>query len=173
MRAWPARRVALWSAVVAAALLTGLIAWLARPSSPAVPGAERVRQYVNVRACLLTGADGVTRGPASVAWASMQSASAATRAMVSYLPAAGAGAGAGTYLASLAQRQCSVIVAVGRPQVAAVAADAARFRQIRFVVIAGRAAGANVTGVQPATDAAIHSTISHAISAAVGRGPAS
>ena len=174
LRRHPALR---WPAAATLALLAAVIGWLAWPSGPATPGASapgasRVRQYLNVRACLLTGPDGVARGPASLAWASMESASGATRAMVSYLSAP-AGASAAPYLASLAQRQCGVIVAVGHPQAAAVAADAVRFRRVQFVVIAGRAAGGNVTQVQPASAPAIRSAISQAISAAAARGPLS
>lgn len=165
------------AAVVAAALLAALIAWLAIPSRSLPPGAGRVRQYLDVRACLLTGAGGVARGSASLAWASMESASTRSRAMVSYLPAAGTTAG--PFLASLAQRQCRVIVTVGAPQARAVAADAARFRQIHFVVIAGpaagpsrRASGRNVTQVEPASATAIKSAINQAIGTAVADGPA-
>jgi len=157
-------------AAVVAALLAALVTWLAVPSRTLPPGAGRVRQYVDVRACLLTGADGVARGSASLAWASMRSASARSRAMVSYLPAAGPAADPD--LASLAQRQCRVIITVGRPQAAAVAAEAARFGQIQFVVIAGHAAGRNVTQVQPASATAISSAISQAIGTVVSNGPA-
>lgn len=178
------------AAAVTAALLAALIAWLAVPSSSLPPGAGRVRQYLDVRACLLTGADGVARGSASLAWASMESASARSRAMVSYLPTAGTTAT--PFLASLAQRQCRVIVTVGGPQARAVAAEAGRFSQIQFVVIAGQAAGRtnsgrtgagrtgagrssagrNVTQVSPASATAITSAINQAIGAAVAGGPA-
>src|SRR6185437_9979974 len=119
-----------WIAAAATALIAvGLIAWLAWPSTPAVPGASRVRQYTDARACLLTGSGGITSAPAATAWAGMRDASLATRAMVSYQPAVGPPTAAATlpYLASLAQRQCRVIVAVGHGPVAAVAADAGRF----------------------------------------------
>jgi hypothetical protein len=147
----------------------GLIAWLAWPSTPAVPGASRVRQYSDVRACLLTGSAGIANSQAANAWAGLQAVSLATKAMVSYQPAVGPPTAAATipYLASLAQRQCRVIVAVGHGPVAAVGADAARFTQIRFVVVAGHASGPNVTAVSPAPAAQLRAAIRAAVSAAV------
>ena len=46
-------------------IAVGLIAWLAWPSTPAVPGASRVRQYTDARACLLTGSGGITTSQAA------------------------------------------------------------------------------------------------------------
>ena len=120
-----------------------LLAWFLRPSPPAVPGAERVRQYSNVRVCMLTGAGGVTGPVAAAAWAGMQGASSASAAMVSYLPVpalaskatAPSTATALSYLTSLVARQCSVIVAVGQAQVAAALSEAARYRHVHFIVI--------------------------------------
>jgi hypothetical protein len=158
-----------WTAAAATALAIVLVAWLAWPSTPAVPGASRVRQYTDARACLLTGASGVTAGAAASAWAGMRDASLATRAMVSFQPAVGAASAVATgpYLASLAQRQCGVIVAVGHGPVAAVAADAAKFTQIRFFVVAGRSTGPNVTAISPALAARLRAEVRAAVSAAV------
>jgi hypothetical protein len=159
-----------WLAAAATVLIAvGLIAWLAWPSTPAVPGASRVRQYTDARACLLTGASGITTGQAATAWAGLRDASLATKAMVSYQPASGPPTATATlpYLASLAQRQCHVIVAVGHGPVAAVAADASRFAQIRFVIVAARSSGPNVTAVSPAPAAQLRAAIRAAVSAAV------
>lgn len=159
-----------WLAAAAIALAAvGLITWLAWPSTPAVPGASRVRQYSDERACLLTGPRGITNSQAATAWAGLRDASLATKTMVSYQPAVGPPTATATlpYLASLAQRQCHVIVAVGQGPVAAVAADAARFTQIRFAVVAGRSSGPNVTAVSPTPAAQLRAAIRAAVSAAV------
>jgi hypothetical protein len=161
--------------LAAAVLAVGaLAAWLAWPSAPAIPGASRVRQYLDVRACLLTGPTGVTTAPAAAAWAGMEGASRATRAMVSYQPVAGPAtrAAALPYLASLVQRRCRVIVAVGAGPAAAASADAARFRQVRFVVVAGGAPGPGVTLIPPAPAAHLHQAVQAAVSAAVAQSPA-
>ncbi len=149
-------------------IAAGLIVWVAWPSGSRVPDASRVRQYLNVKACLLTGAGGVTQGQAAAAWAGMRDASLATRTMVSYQPVVGppTRAQALPYLASLAQRQCRVIVAVGAGPVAAVGADAARFSQIRFVVVASRPSGANVTAISPAPAPKLRAAVLAAVSTA-------
>jgi basic membrane lipoprotein Med (substrate-binding protein (PBP1-ABC) superfamily) len=59
-----------------------------------------------------------------------------------------------------------VVVAVGSAQVAAVAQYAGRFARVRFVVLDGRAAGANVTNVDQATRNAVRNTVVEALSAA-------
>jgi hypothetical protein len=136
----------------------GLLVWPFWPSKPAIPGAERVRQYTNVRA-----------------WAGMQGASSSSRAMVSYLPVPppGGKAAAVSYLASLVQRQCAVIVAVGQAQAAAATSEAARYRDVRFIVIArGRvgAAGRATSGViriSAGPAAQVRSAVEAAVSAAV------
>jgi hypothetical protein len=154
-------------ALLAAALTT----WLLWPSGSHVPGADRVRQYIDVKSCLLTGAGGVAAGQAAAAWAGMQDASLATRTMVSYQPVTGPATAPAAlpYLASLAQRQCKVIVAVGAGPVAAVGADAARFDRIRFVVVAAaahRESRPNVTAVSPAPPAQVRAAIRVAVSTA-------
>lgn len=162
-------------AAVVCVFAVALLIWVFWPSKPAIPGAERVRQYANVRACMLTGTDGVNGSEAAAAWAGMQGASSSSRAMVSYLPvpAPGGTAAAVPYLASLAQRQCAVIVAVGQAQAAAATLEAARYRDVRFIVIAaGRAdaAGPATSGVIRISDgpaAQVRSAVEAAVSAAV------
>jgi hypothetical protein len=150
-------------------VVVGLVVWLAWPSGPSVPGAERVRQYANVRACMLTGADGVSSSLAAAAWAGMRGASGSSRAMVSYLPVPGPAstASAVPYVASLVQRQCSVIVAVGQAQVAAATSQAARYGHVRFIVITRRPAGSGVIRVPSAPAAQVHQAVQAAVSAAV------
>lgn len=124
------------SAAVVCVLAVALLIWQFWPSKPAIPGAERVRQHTNVRACMPTGADGVAGSEAAAAWAGMQGASSSSRAMVSCLPVPqpGGKAAAAPYLASLVQRQCAVIVAVGQAQAAAATSEAARYRDVRLIV---------------------------------------
>lgn len=168
------------SAAVVCVLAGALLLWLFWPSKPAIPGAERVRQYTNIRACMLTGAHGVTGAEAAAAWAGMQGASSSTRAMVSYLPVPepGGKTAAVPYLASLVQRQCSVIIAVGRPQVAAAISQAARYRHVHFIVIiqgpagsAGQPASA-VIRIASGPAAQLRSAVEAAVSAAVNGWPA-
>ena len=146
-----------------------VVTWLAWPSNPSAPGADRVRQYANTRACLLTSATGVSDPLASAVWAGMRGASGSTRAMVSYLPvpANATQATASPYVASLVQRQCIVIVAVGPAQVAAATADAARFRQVHFIVVTGRSANSEVIRVSPAPVTQVHSAVQAAVSGAL------
>jgi hypothetical protein len=107
-----------WRAVAGGvgAVIAALAIWLVWPSSPGVPGADRVRQYLAFRACLLTGARGITGGDAAAAWSGMQQASLATRAMVSYLPVLGPATRttAVPYLASLAHRVPASVTRAGR-----------------------------------------------------------
>jgi basic membrane lipoprotein Med (substrate-binding protein (PBP1-ABC) superfamily) len=162
----------LTAAAAAFVIAGGLLTWQFWPSAQRIPGAERVRQYTNVRACMLTGADGVADSVAAAAWAGMQGASASSRAMVSYLPVTGPGgkATALPYLASLVQRQCGVIVAVGPAQVAAATSQAARYRQVHFIVVTQGQPGPPTSGVvriAAAPAAQVHSAVQAAVSAAV------
>lgn len=150
-------------------VVVGLVVWLAWPSAPSIPGADRVRQFTNVRACMLTGPDGVANSVAAAAWAGLQGASSSSRAMVSYLPVPGPAtkATAVPYLASLVQRQCTVIVAVGQAQVAAATSQAAKYGHIHFIVITPGPAGSGVVRVPSAPAAHVHQAVQAAVSAAV------
>lgn len=127
----------------------------------------RARAYDARQACLLTGARGLADPAAAPVWAGMQDASAATHAKVSYLavPEEQTPANAAPYLATLAARDCTVVVAVGAAPAGAVSATAPRFPRIQFVVAGGApgAAGPNVTevtggraGVASAVTTALH-----------------
>jgi basic membrane lipoprotein Med (substrate-binding protein (PBP1-ABC) superfamily) len=160
------------AAATACVIAAGLLIWMLWPARPAIPGADRVRQYTNARACLLTGATGVADPVAAAAWAGLQGASADSRAMVSYLPVPSPAtkATAVPYLASLVQRQCGVIVAVGPAQVAAATSQAPRYRQVHFIVIAqgqGGPPASAVVRIAPAPAAEVHSAVQAAVSAAV------
>lgn len=159
--------IAAAAAVVAAG--GSLSAWLLWPSSPAIPGADRVRQYSNARACLLTGAAGLTSSQAAAAWSGMEEASLATRAMVSYQTATGPATGAAAlpYLTGLVQVRCQVIVAVGAGPAAAVADAAERFPAVRFVVVGGRAGRRNVASAPSAPPSAEREAIRAEVAAGV------
>ncbi len=159
-----------FAATACVALIAVGAVWLAWPSGPAVPGADRVRHYDDdARACLLTGSTGLADPLAAAAWAGLRSASDATSALVSYLPvpAPATPKNARPYLASLVQRQCGVIVAVGPAQVAAASSAAARFGQVRFIVVAASTTGTAITRVAPAPVAQVHVAVQAAVSAAL------
>jgi hypothetical protein len=107
-------------AVAAAVLfIVGLMLW----PRPAAVTAPSTRQYLDTSACLLTGADGVTPGtPGARVWQEIESASAASRVMVSYLPVA-VPADASAMLNTLVERRCGVIIVMdaSRIQVASAA----------------------------------------------------
>jgi hypothetical protein len=135
---------------------------------PPPAGTGRARQYLAFDACLLTDAHGLAGTQAAQAWAGMQSASLVTHTKVEYLPVAGAQT-TGTarpYLASLVQRHCNVVIAVGAAPVSAVSADARQFKSVRFAVVGGRATAPNVTAlsaqttrIKPAVDQVVTSAV--------------
>jgi hypothetical protein len=125
------------AAAVAAAVAVGWMLW-PRPTAAPV-SATTTRQYLDASACLLTGADGVTPGtPGAPVWRAMESASAATRVMASYLPAA-TPADAGPMLNTLVERQCGVIVVMDA-SLAQVAKTARANPARRFILVTGSAA---------------------------------
>jgi hypothetical protein len=140
------RRLVLGAGALVVALAAGLAVWL----SVGVGGpAPRARQYQAYTACLLTGPRGLADPSAARVWAGMEDASAATLAKVQNLPVASGSseADAQPYLASLLLRHCNLVAAVGAPQIAAVAVLAPHYLSVRFVVVDGRVAGRNVTGL--------------------------
>ncbi|HEY0718243.1 MAG TPA: hypothetical protein VGD68_11560, partial [Streptosporangiaceae bacterium] len=167
----PARRRG-WVAaigVTAAGVLTAvlLIVFLPRGGTP-LAGPGRARQYLAFDACLLTDAHGLAGSRAAQAWTGMQAASVATHARVEYLPVAGAqtAGAARPYLASLVQRHCSVVIAVGAAPVSAVSAEARQFTSVRFAVVGGHATAPNVT-VLSAQASRIKVAVEQAVTSAV------
>jgi len=159
-----------WVWVGAAVLLVGgLVAWLVWPDKHEPP--PRARPYLEYTACLLTDAQGVAGAAAAPVWAGMQDASLATHAKVQYLPVVGEATvgNALPYLANLVQRRCAVVFAVGPAQVAAVAADAAKHPEVRFVVAAGSASGANVTAIDSSDPAQVRGQADRILRDAVRR----
>jgi len=132
-------------------------------------GAAAARPYLNYTACLLTDAQGLAGPTASRAWAGLQDASLATHARVQYLPVAGEPTvgNAMPYLASLLQRQCAVVVAVGPAQVAAVDAEAAKYPGIRFATVGGSASAVNVTPLTGLPDTVLRERIRKLVTDAV------
>ncbi|MGE5133612.1 MAG: BMP family ABC transporter substrate-binding protein [Gemmatimonadota bacterium] len=136
-----------------------------------LPPAPRARQYLAFTACLLTDAHGLNGQPAATVWAGMEDASLATHAKAEYLPVmtGGTAADAAPFLASLAARQCKVIIGAGPAPSAAVAAGARRYPAIRFAVVGGGTAGRNVadlTGSAGAVRSAVDSLVTSAVAAA-------
>lgn len=153
--------------VAVAAVAVALSVWALGGSGSATPAA-RARVYSSYQACLLTGAAGISSGPAAQVWAGMEDASARTRAKVSYLSVSGpaTAANAGTFLGSLLVRKCGVIVATGSPQQAAVLAQAPRHPGVRFV-LAGAGDTGPVAGTNVAVAAAGESGVRGAVAALV------
>ena len=138
------------AAVVAVAGCVAGVLVVTAPGSRATPPV-RARQYLAFTACLLTDSRGVAGSPAAQVWAGMQDASLTTHAKAEYLPVYGSTAAAAQpYLASLVQRRCGMVLAVGAAQVAAVAADAGRYPQARFVAISAATGSRGVTTIDPA-----------------------
>ena len=118
---------------VMAALLAACSAGAGSPGS--VP--SRARAYANVDACLLTGPHGISDPATAQAWAGMEDVSVTGKVRASYLEvtAPETTGTALTHLNSLILQKCTLIIAVGGPERAAVLADAGRFPAVHFVVI--------------------------------------
>lgn len=152
------------TAGVVGVLVVVLITWNSGEDEKPDP---RARQYLDVTACLLTDDKGIAGAAAAPVWAGMQDASAATRAKVQYLAVAGEQTpqNAGTFLASLAQGRCTVIVAVGAAPVAAVEPTAKQFPKLDFVVVGGKAG--NVRAVAATAPADVRAEVRDLITAKV------
>jgi len=140
------------AAVVLAGALAATVTLLFGSRTPGAPTA-RARVYSSFRACLLTGAGGITDPQAAPVWAGMEDASLRTSAMVSYLAVTGPATkdNALSFLSSLVLRHCDVVVTSGAAERAAVVAEAARFSGVKFVLTGGTSdgpvAGLNITAV--------------------------
>ncbi|MFJ9740279.1 BMP family ABC transporter substrate-binding protein [Streptomyces sp. NPDC101166] len=141
-------------AVALLALAGGLWLLLGGDEDGNRPPDSRAREYQDVDACLLTGADGIAQGTvASSVWDGMQQASEETRARVSWVPVTGEQSAANVrpFLNGLVQRQCEVVLTVGTPQAQAVEAIAPQHPSLPFLVVGKGVATAknNVTVVPP------------------------
>ncbi|MDJ0344658.1 MULTISPECIES: BMP family ABC transporter substrate-binding protein [unclassified Streptomyces] len=152
--------------MIVAAVLVAIL-----PASDRARGVPptRAREYSQRQACLLTSDRGLADAAAVPVWAGMQDASAKTRARVMYLAVSGeqSPANAAPFLASLAQRYCTVVLTVGTAPDGAVTVDGPKFPGTPFVVVGGAAGGANVTVLPADSPNATRS----AVASAVGSSP--
>ncbi|MCG5441149.1 hypothetical protein NIE79_000085 [Micromonospora sp. NIE79] len=127
-----------------------VVGWALWPTAEPEP---RQREYRAETACLLTGTAGVAAPEARPVWTGMQEASLATQVKVQFLEVDGpqTGENAETFLASLVQSRCGVILAVGEAPVQGVGTTAARFPAAKFVAFGAATPGPNVV-VEDATD---------------------
>ena len=118
---------------------------------------------------MLTDGQGLAGAQAAPVWAGLQDASLSTHAKVQYLQASGpdTAANAAPYLASLVQRKCAVVVAVGPAQVGAVATEATKYPGVRFVVVGVAGSGKNVMSIDSSVPAEVRSRVAKTITDAV------
>jgi len=100
----------------------------------------------------------------------MQQASAQTSARVSFLEAIGSSDAdnISTYLNTLLQRRCNVVLAAGAPQVAAVVAAASSAPATHFIVVGVPSSGGNVASLVAGGDEAVTGAVARLIGDAVG-----
>jgi len=148
----PSRRALAVTTGIVAAVVTVLTVLALRSPEAATPAAPRARVYRDVDVCLLTDAQGLAGDPARLAWQGLQSLSRTGTARVSYVsvPAPGTPDVAAPILNGLVQRRCTVVVAAGTAQTAAVDAVAGTASGTRFVNLTAGPAHAGVTALDPA-----------------------
>jgi hypothetical protein len=123
-------------------------------------------------ACMLTGSAGINTPTSSAAWAGVRAGATKRGARASFFTVSGpqTQAQARPMLASLLQRKCSVIVAVGSVPAAVARAGASKASSVTFVLVedgAATSAGSNVLTVATADRPALTSTITADVSAHV------
>ncbi|WP_436522985.1 hypothetical protein [Actinoplanes sp. HUAS TT8] len=156
------------AAVLVAAGLTTWALW---------PGEERPdprsRVYTEASACLLTPAQGTTDASAAPVWAGMQQASTETRGKVSFLEVDGpqTAQNASSFLATLVNGGCDVVLAAGPAPAGAVAQWAGQFPRTNFIAVTtvddGRSLAnvVRVTETDPAkVTAQVHDLVSEVLS---------
>jgi basic membrane lipoprotein Med (substrate-binding protein (PBP1-ABC) superfamily) len=148
-----------WIGVAAAgaAAVVAVVFLLLPGSAPGrVLPPTRARAYTDFQACLLTDSGGIAQADAAPVWAGMEGSSTRTGAKVSYLSVAGPDTvgNAETYVNTLVERGCNVVLAVGDTQVAAAQARASAEPSVKFLLIgsASASSAANVASVQPGGD---------------------
>ncbi|MFC4498594.1 MULTISPECIES: hypothetical protein [Streptomyces] len=148
-------------ALVAAVIVT-VVLLSQGDDRPPVPE-TRARHYTEVDACLLTGEKGITAGTAAEVWQGMQDASLKTHARVSYAPVTGeqSTGNARPFLNGLIQRSCDVVLAVGKPEVAAAQESAGHNKKVDFVLVGGTRASVNVSTV--AAGDGLRADVAHAV----------
>ena len=151
-----------------AALTVTAVLLFSHDDRPPVPP-TRARAYTDVDACLLTGEQGISADTTAAAvWQGLQDASLKTHARVSYAQVTGeqSTGNARPFLNGLLQRSCDVVLAVGKPEVAAAQATASRYKKVDFVLVDGAHAGANVSTV--AAGDGLRAGVAQAVEHAVG-----
>ncbi|MEU4421066.1 hypothetical protein AB0F81_10590 [Actinoplanes sp. NPDC024001] len=136
----PSRRLVIGAGAGAALVVAGVVTWALWPEPP------RQREYLDATACLLTDEKGIAADPAKPVWTAMQDASVTSLVKVQHLQVDGpqTAENATTYLASLANSRCNVVIAVGEAQIASVAKNAATYPGVQFLTVGGGSAAANV-----------------------------
>lgn len=154
---------------VALLATAAVAAWVWWPRPAATPAA---RHYLDVSACLLTDPSGIAPGtPAAPVWAAMQSASAASHVMVSYLPDTGP-SDVGAMLNTLIDRRCGVIIATGKSTAGVVAAGKANPHQSFLLVAApGAATAAGMPNTVIVSAANAPGRVDHVIRALAANAP--
>jgi basic membrane lipoprotein Med (substrate-binding protein (PBP1-ABC) superfamily) len=131
---------------------------------------RRERVYGAATACLLTDAQGVAGAKAAPVWAGMQQASSKSGVKVQWLEVVGEQTPANgvTFLGSLAQGKCDLVLAAGDVPVNSVVQGAAKFPKTRFLVV-GPAADAsrtsNVAVLPNGSDEAVRIAVSEQVGA--------
>jgi basic membrane lipoprotein Med (substrate-binding protein (PBP1-ABC) superfamily) len=129
--------------VVSAAAVAAWMLWPGPGPGSATAAAPPARQYLDVSACLLTGAGGVSPGTVGgQAWSAMESASLTSHVMVSHLPSAEP-ADVPVLLNTLIERECGVIVVTGASQNQVTSAARANPGH-RFILVAGGTSAGSV-----------------------------
>lgn len=158
-----------WWIAGGAVIVVVLLAWLLWPHPAAAP-APRARQYQTFTACLLTNGQGLTDPTAAPAWAGLQDASLATRAKVEYLAVAGPLEldNATTYVNTLGQRKCNIIVAGGGVLNEAANQAASRYPDTAFYLLgaAPTTPANNVTVIAENTPTQTRTRIAQLVTAA-------
>ncbi|GIM97816.1 hypothetical protein [Paractinoplanes toevensis] len=154
-------------ALVLVLAVVGLVVWLSDDGVDL-----RARVYTQSSACLLTPAAGVSDPAAAPVWAGMQQASLATNGKVSFLEVDGrqTAENAATYLATLAQGDCDLVLVAGAGPVAALEQSSASFPQIHFVSVGGSKAQANVSVVADSDANAVSAQVKSLVESALRSG---
>ena len=162
---WVQRRR--WWLAGVGTIAVGLLVWGLWPASAhRYTPDPRSRQFSSFTVCVLTGSGGVGGGQAAEVWAGVEDASKATRVQGSYLavPPPDTPGAAEVYVDTLASRHCSLVVATGASEAAAVGERAAVYSSQRYVVVGSGRSAANVQVIPGGT-----STVRAAVAAAVER----
>lgn len=125
---------------VAATTLTWVLLTSNKPHPTATPPAGQTDIF---EVCVFTDAQGVEGDKAAPVWAGVQDAAMVSRIDTSYqkVPGPATVDNARPYLEELLRRHCSLAIAVGPAQVAAVTTDAAKFPHVRFVTVGAETSG--------------------------------